>query len=45
MGGAGLGPSGNCVCLSCGNTVPHKQGVPCKELTCSNCGALMTRQR
>jgi len=39
----GLGPSGNCVCPSCGATAPHKRGVPCYDMTCPKCGAKMTR--
>jgi len=45
MGGAGLGIGGSCVCTKCGKTVPHKQGIPCNQMTCSECGTPMTRQR
>lgn len=30
-----------CVCPSCGYKTVHTKGVPCKEITCSNCGASM----
>ena len=43
MGGGGSGLGGDCVCPSCGTRVPHQRGVPCYQLTCSNCGAKMTR--
>jgi len=29
MGGKGLGPSGDCICPSCGARVPHQRGNPC----------------
>jgi len=45
MGGFALGPGGNCVCPSCGKTVPHQQGVPCMQMKCPACGAAMTRER
>ncbi len=45
MGGFGLGPGGNCVCPRCGATVPHRQGVPCTQQRCPECGAAMTRER
>jgi len=40
----GAGPSGNCVCPSCGTKVPHQAGVPCYNLSCPNCGAKMIRE-
>jgi hypothetical protein len=40
---AGAGPGGNCVCPSCGTTVPHQAGSPCYDLKCPNCGAGMVR--
>jgi hypothetical protein len=46
MGGnrPGAGPSGNCVCPSCGKKVAHKAGVPCYSLECPECGTRMVRQ-
>jgi len=45
MGGnrPGAGPSGQCVCPSCGATVPHEAGVPCYSIDCPKCGTKMTR--
>ncbi len=43
-GGRGSGPGGDCVCTNCGETVPHKQGVPCFDMKCPKCGASMTRK-
>ncbi|HGE72904.1 TPA: hypothetical protein ENX78_18870 [Candidatus Poribacteria bacterium] len=45
MGGtrAGAGPGGNCVCPSCGTTIPHQAGVPCFQHKCPNCGTNMVR--
>ncbi len=43
MGGFAMGPGGNCVCPSCGKSVPHQQGVPCTQVKCPACGAAMSR--
>ena len=45
MGGnrPGAGPSGDCVCPSCGARVPHQAGKPCYNLNCPNCGQKMVR--
>jgi len=45
MGGSGMGPSGECVCPSCGYKVPHERGVPCATVTCPKCGSKMIRAR
>jgi len=45
MGGFGLGPSGECVCPSCGYRMPHQAGVPCYTIKCPKCGMMMTRGR
>ena len=46
MGGnrPGSGPGGVCLCPACGETVDHKRGVPCAEVTCPNCGARMIKK-
>jgi DNA-directed RNA polymerase subunit RPC12/RpoP len=40
----GGGPSGNCVCLKCGATVPHQPGTPCREVRCPTCGTVLVRE-
>jgi hypothetical protein len=46
MGGnrPGSGPGGNCICPSCGEKVPHRQGVPCNSITCPKCGNPMVKE-
>ena len=46
MGGnrPGAGPSGNCVCPSCGTKISHQAGVSCYNLSCPKCGAKMVRE-
>ena len=46
MGGTrpGAGPSGNCVCPSCGAKVSHQVGISCYNLSCPKCGAKMVRE-
>ena len=43
--GSSQGVGGNCVCPSCGATVPHERGIPCTDVKCPECGSQMTRQR
>ncbi len=44
MGGpSAAGPSGYCVCPSCGYKEQHATGVPCYNKKCPKCGAKMTR--
>ncbi len=45
MGGSAMGPSGNCVCPSCGQTATHQVGVPCTQVKCPKCGQPMTRRQ
>lgn len=45
MGGFGLGAGGDCVCAGCGNRVAHQRGVPCNQMKCPKCGAVLTRAR
>jgi uncharacterized protein len=40
---SGSGPSGICICPSCGEQITHKQGIPCFNETCLKCGVKMTR--
>jgi len=45
MGGPkAAGPTGYCVCPSCGHKVPHVAGTPCTELTCPKCKSRMVRE-
>jgi len=46
MGGnrPGSGPSGNCVCPSCGTKLPHRVGVACYSVNCPKCGAKMVKE-
>lgn len=44
-GGFRQGPGGFCLCPACGHKLPHQQGVPCIEVKCPQCGAVMTRER
>lgn len=37
----GLGGSEVCECPKCGHTEAHKRGIPCTEVKCPKCGALM----
>ncbi|MBN2148102.1 MAG: hypothetical protein JW726_11975 [Anaerolineales bacterium] len=40
----GAGPSGNCVCPSCGHKEPHMAGQRCIDRTCPKCGTRMIRE-
>ncbi len=42
--GGGYGPAGYCICLRCGYRVPKQPGVPCREMRCPNCGAVLVRE-
>jgi len=39
----GCGPSGECLCPSCGRTMAHQPGVPCSSMMCPWCGSEMIR--
>ncbi len=41
--GNGIGIGGECVCLNCGERIPHQQGIPCNTVNCPKCGNKMTR--
>lgn len=43
MGRGVQGPPAFCVCPDCGEKVPHRQGVPCVNMTCPKCGHSMVR--
>jgi len=43
FGGKGSGPSGDCVCPSCGAKVPHRAGLPCNQIDCPKCNMKMMR--
>jgi NAD-dependent SIR2 family protein deacetylase len=40
----GMGPSGSCVCVKCGYSAPKQRGVPCMDLKCPSCGAVLLRK-
>jgi len=40
----GMGSGGHCVCPKCGERVPHRSGVPCREERCPKCGTVMLRE-
>jgi DNA-directed RNA polymerase subunit RPC12/RpoP len=35
---------GFCICVHCGTKLPHQMGVPCREVTCPECGRKMLRE-
>jgi len=45
MGGPkAAGPSGYCVCPSCGHREPHAVGMPCYQKKCPQCSTQMVRE-
>lgn len=38
------GPAMNCVCPSCGATVPKTRRLPCAQMKCPKCGSVMARE-
>ncbi len=39
------GQAGYCVCLNCGEELPHTTGQPCHQIACPKCGLKMTREQ
>ncbi|MBD3313826.1 DUF134 domain-containing protein [Candidatus Woesearchaeota archaeon] len=37
------GPPTKCICPVCKARVPKKRGIPCAQMKCPDCGAMMTR--
>jgi predicted DNA-binding protein (UPF0251 family) len=37
------GPPGACICPACGATSPKRRGIPCTQVKCPKCSALMVR--
>jgi hypothetical protein len=33
-----------CICVHCGMKLPHKKAMPCREVTCVDCGRNMVRE-
>ncbi len=33
-----------CICLRCGERVPHERGIPCQEMRCPKCKAALVRE-
>ena len=45
MGGPfATGSGGYCVCPQCGKKIAHTPGQICNQLTCPECGVVMTRE-
>jgi predicted DNA-binding protein (UPF0251 family) len=40
----GVGPGGYCICPECGYRQKKTLGVPCTELKCKKCNAMMVRE-
>ena len=43
MGGIAAGPEGYCICPVCKTRVQKQRAVPCNEMQCPECGAMMIR--
>lgn len=39
-----MGSGGACHCPKCDYRTPHKQGVPCQDEKCPECGAKLIRE-
>ena len=39
-----LGPGGVCICPGCGFKTDKQRGLPCREMTCPDCGRKLLRE-
>ncbi len=39
-----MGAEGFCICVKCGEKVPHVSGLPCNETICPTCNVKMMRE-
>lgn len=39
-----MGKGGHCICPKCGNRLPHRNSIPCRDERCPDCGAKMLRE-
>lgn len=39
-----MGAGGFCICPKCETRLPHRDGVPCQDERCPQCGAKMLRE-
>lgn len=39
-----MGAGGFCFCPKCDYRTPHRNGVPCQDERCPNCGAKLLRE-
>ncbi|MGD8439620.1 MAG: hypothetical protein PVG53_03730 [Holophagae bacterium] len=42
--GGGMGAGGACLCPKCNRRFPHRQGVPCLDERCPECGSALIRE-
>ena len=33
-----------CICVQCNTRIPHKRGIPCREIKCPKCGKIMFKE-
>lgn len=43
-GRSSAGPGDFCICVGCGEKIPHPRGVPCNSLNCPKCGSRAVRE-
>jgi len=39
-----MGAGGHCICPKCDETIAHRDGTPCRDERCPECGAKMLRE-